>query len=113
MGPSGSRLKVLQEPENQEEFSVEIKNMPCGNRYFLLSSHTPLFFLRVVSNSPYLEGSTAMNEYLNDLISSKRLSKGRIPESGSLDQLLEESLADVQKLLAVSTARTSKRTTAQ
>jgi hypothetical protein len=43
----------------------------------------------------------------------KRLSKGRIPDSGPLDQLLEESLADIQKFLAGPTARTSKRTTAQ
>lgn len=41
-----------------------------------------------------------MNDYLENLVSLERLSNVRRPKSQPLDQLLEESLAKVQKYLA-------------
>ena len=42
----------------------------------------------------------AMDDYLKSLISLERLSNARLPQSKPLNQLLEESLAKVQKYLA-------------
>jgi hypothetical protein len=41
----------------------------------------------------------AMDDYLENLVSLERLSNARRPESQPIDQLLEESLAKVQKYL--------------
>ena len=41
-----------------------------------------------------------MDDYLENLVSLERLSNTRHPQSQPIDQLLEESLAKVQKYLA-------------
>ena len=45
-------------------------------------------------------GIIAMDDYLESLVSLERLSNARRPESQTIEKLIEESLAKVQKYLA-------------